>query len=577
MPGKTNTNNNTKKKSSTNTRIQKKPIFAALRGVFQQICKRDSLDVKMTKDIEQVMKWGKFSKEEALLFSFFATQSVNSSGTEWWQFDDLQNYLDVETCDYAEYIPVMDKLLQKGCFCLRYNMTYAPGTFNKDTYFALPEELEKRLCYNEKFVPFIPKDNTNTENNCLAYLYRASKEGYVSASDYYRELIDSIYKNDETLRIFKETETWYDHLTPTEALQLFTRIGGLLIANNESVSLKSALEDIREGDPGFIIREMKDFKEENCILLKKDIFKVDKSNFGDDIKITWGDYAHEHIFQGDAEMLVQATKVKELGVIKCEDIKEKTLFYNESNQQDIDRLRGLLDDKNYLEMRKRLEDKNMPKGLIILMYGPPGTGKTETVMQLARETGRNLFHVNVQEVRSCWVGESEKNTKKIFESYSKDKSNKKPILLFNEADAIISKRTSIGSNASVDKMENAMQNIILEEFENFDGICVMTSNMPENFDPAFDRRILFKLKLENPKLETKMKIWRNKIEDLSEADARRISEQFDLSGGQIENIRRKITLDEILYGNKPNIDTILDFCKKEKFENEDSRPLGFQL
>ena len=185
----------------------------------------------------------------------------------------------------------------------------------------------------------------------------------------------------------------------------------------------------------------------------------------------------------------------------------------------------------------------MPKGMIILLYGPPGTGKTEAVMQLARNSGRDLFHVNIQEVRSCWVGEIEKNTKQIFEAYRSSSSGLKPILLFNEADGIISKRSSItgGKNESVDKMKNTMQNIILEELENFDGICILTTNLVTNFDAAFDRRILFKIKLENPKLDTKMRIWKSKVDTLTDEDARKVSESFDFSG-----VKLKIFVERLL-------------------------------
>ena len=120
-----------------------------------------------------------------------------------------------------------------------------------------------------------------------------------------------------------------------------------------------------------------------------------------------------------------------------------------------------------------------------------------------------------------------------------------------------------------------MQNIILEELENFDGICILTTNLVTNFDAAFDRRILFKIKLENPKLDTKMKIWKSKVDTLTDEDARKVSESFDFSGGQIENIRRKITLDEVLYGNEVTIDTLMDFCKKEKFDTGTQKHIGF--
>lgn len=124
-------------------------------------------------------------------------------------------------------------------------------------------------------------------------------------------------------------------------------------------------------------------------------------------------------------------------------------------------------------------------------YGTPGTGKTETVLQIARKTGRDLIQVNVSEVKSMWVGESEKNIKGIFDDYKQKvkQSVKAPILLFNEADAIIGKR-QVGAERAVEKMENSIQNIILQEIEQLDGILIATTNLAENMDKAFERRFL---------------------------------------------------------------------------------------
>jgi SpoVK/Ycf46/Vps4 family AAA+-type ATPase len=114
----------------------------------------------------------------------------------------------------------------------------------------------------------------------------------------------------------------------------------------------------------------------------------------------------------------------------------------------------------------------------------------------------------------------------------------------------------------------------LEEFETFDGICIMTTNLSETIDEAFDRRILFKMKFDNPTKDVKKKIWKNKIDFLTEKDLEAVSE-FDFSGGQIENIRRKITIDEVLYGTRPSLDALIDFCKKEKLHENDTGHIGF--
>lgn len=555
---------------------KKVPIFAAVRDVRNVVFKKDNLNIPASDALNQVMKWGKLNKIQAALFSLFTCNTV-SGEANWWQLDDIQQYLNLSACDYIQYVPDLDYLLSHGFFTLRYNIPYVAGTATLDTYFCIPDEIIDAMSYNKPFTPYFPPES-RSKNDCLTFLFRSQKEGFFNNKlNYYWKLAENLYKDDPVVKLFIVDQITDPGISAPLMLSLFVRVGISLLAGNSSVPLKEMLTDVKDSDPAFISNELKFFKNEKSIFIKKRIFKVDKTQLGDNLQIGWGDWAKKTIFKDNEEFLTTALQSKELGLIRSKDIKERKLFYNEENQQDIDRLSNLLQEDKYQGIRKRLDEKNMPKGMIILLYGPPGTGKTETVMQLARNSGRDLFHVNIQEVRSCWVGETEKNTKQIFEAYRSSNSGLKPILLFNEADGIISKRSSItgGKNESVDKMENAMQNIILEELENFDGICIMTSNLVTNFDAAFDRRILFKIKLENPKLDTKMKIWKSKVDTLTDEDARKVSESFDFSGGQIENIRRKITLDEVLYGNEVTIDTLMDFCKKEKFDTGTQKHIGF--
>lgn len=555
---------------------KKVPIFAAVRDVRNVVFKKDNLNIPASDALNQVMKWGKLNKIQAALFSLFTCNTV-SGEANWWQLDDIQQYLNLSACDYIQYVPDLDYLLSHGFFTLRYNIPYVAGTATLDTYFCIPDEIIDAMSYNKPFTPYFPPES-HSKNDCLTFLFRSQKEGFFNNKlNYYWKLAENLYKDDPVVKLFIVDQITDPGISAPLMLSLFVRVGISLLAGNSSVPLKEMLTDVKDSDPAFISNELKFFKNEKSVFIKKRIFKVDKTQLGDNLQIGWGDWAKKTIFKDNEEFLTTALQSKELGLIRSKDIKERKLFYNEENQQDIDRLSNLLQEDKYQGIRKRLDEKNMPKGMIILLYGPPGTGKTETVMQLARNSGRDLFHVNIQEVRSCWVGETEKNTKQIFEAYRSSNSGLKPILLFNEADGIISKRSSItgGKNESVDKMENAMQNIILEELENFDGICILTTNLVTNFDAAFDRRILFKIKLENPKLDTKMKIWKSKVDTLTDEDARKVSESFDFSGGQIENIRRKITLDEVLYGNAVTIDTLMDFCKKEKFDTGTQKHIGF--
>jgi SpoVK/Ycf46/Vps4 family AAA+-type ATPase len=228
-------------------------------------------------------------------------------------------------------------------------------------------------------------------------------------------------------------------------------------------------------------------------------------------------------------------------------------------------------------VQERLKAKNMRTGFACLFYGKPGTGKTETVNMLARKTGRDIMLVDIAETKSCWFGESEKQIKQVFDRYRAfvKVNNPAPILLFNEADAVISKRKDAGAG-NVAQTENAMQNIILQEMETLDGIMIATTNLTQNLDSAFERRFLYKIEFEKPSLEARTAIWQAQIPELSEADAQALAERFDFSGGQIENIARKRAVDSILDGGGLDLQTLTAYCRDETLNNADSgKRIGF--
>ena len=235
-----------------------------------------------------------------------------------------------------------------------------------------------------------------------------------------------------------------------------------------------------------------------------------------------------------------------------------------------------LQNANYTNMVSRLEDKGLPKGMAILLYGAPGTGKTESVMQWARATGRDIIHVDISASKSMWYGESEKIIKEIFTKYRRQckRSVLKPILLFNEADAIFASRKT-GNNSSIDQTENAIQNIILEEMECLDGILIATTNLADNLDKAFERRFLFKIRFDKPSIEAKTKIWRDKLSALSEAEAHSLAIRYDFSGGEIDNIVRKSLMSEVIEGKIPSFNEIEKLCTEEKMGRSAGKRVGF--
>ena len=253
-----------------------------------------------------------------------------------------------------------------------------------------------------------------------------------------------------------------------------------------------------------------------------------------------------------------------VNVYPSDKINEVPLFYNSEEENQIRFLDNLLNPQKYEEVTSRLTTHGFSSGITVLLHGKPGTGKTESVLQIARKTGRAVMRVEMSSIESMWVGESEKNLKALFENYREEvrkNLNNCPILLFNEADALFSKRLQVQS--TVGQMHNRLQNILLQELEEFKGILIATTNLIDNLDGAFERRFLYKIKFETPDLKTRTQIWKYKLSNLSEIEAQKIASEFNFSGGQIENISRKYILQHLVAGETFSFDVIRNLCLKE--------------
>ena len=264
-------------------------------------------------------------------------------------------------------------------------------------------------------------------------------------------------------------------------------------------------------------------------------------------------------------------------LIKAETLAKKDLIYNETERGQITELSSILSENRFNEVQKRLRSAGMRPGFCCIFYGAPGTGKTETVYQLARCTGRDIMRVDVDKIKSCWVGESEKNIKAFFDRYRNICKNSElaPILLFNEADAVLGVRME-GASRAVDKMENSIQNIILQEMETLEGIMIATTNLTTNLDKAFERRFLYKIRFDKPTVNARTEIWKAMLKGLSDEDAKTLASQFDLSGGEIENIARKHSVNAILSGNDAiDIQELISSCRHEKITKDNRPRIGF--
>lgn len=358
-----------------------------------------------------------------------------------------------------------------------------------------------------------------------------------------------------------------------DSLKLYLVLCRIFINNNDDRICRSDIRDYFENSS--LRRHVADLTAGTHTLMKQ---KLVEHSFEDGQADTecWRltDYSKREVL---SELKLNVKKENRSNLTRHEDITPKTLYYNDNVTKQVNQLQSLLGKERMARVQQRLKEKGMRTGFTCLFYGGPGTGKTETAQQLARLTGRDIMLVDVPNVRSKWVGETEKNIKEIFDRYKRLAKNNDiaPILLFNEADAVLNKRAE-GATGSVDKMENAMQNIILQEMEQLDGIMIATTNLTGSLDSAFERRFLYKIEFEKPTPNESRHIWKAMLPELTDDEALSLAKSYDFSGGQIENIARKQLIDNVLSeSDSMNIEAIHEACKSESLSKHTAKRIGF--
>jgi SpoVK/Ycf46/Vps4 family AAA+-type ATPase len=276
--------------------------------------------------------------------------------------------------------------------------------------------------------------------------------------------------------------------------------------------------------------------------------------------------------------------IKEQEMFELIDPKKplKDIVLNPKTKETLDELLKQVD-KNVVTRLKEWGIKDKRKGIDarIIFYGGAGTGKTITALAIAKSLKKRIISFDCSKILSMYVGESEKNVRKIFDSYKElcTKTKSEPILLLNEADQFLSNRVT-GTSSGSDKMHNQMQNIFLEQIERFDGILIATTNLLESIDKAFSRRFNYKIEFTKPTLEQRVELWKKMLpESLPLEDGFDIEKlaKHELTGGQIEmiikNTAYKIaTLTQPLFTTENFIEQI-EKEKKNMFDKENK--VGF--
>ena len=484
------------------------------------------------------------------------------------QFSDLIDYLDCRILTLLRYTTETQELIDKEYVC---------QNRIEGLNYSIPMEVMEAFQHNQRYIPSDVEDFTARELfDKFDELFSKCRCEKLNKQVLRKKLRALVVKNSNLA--FVKAMALYDIDVEDKDFPLFILLCTLFVIDGD--------DDIRCNDLNFIYEEgesvwrwaKRDLSQGNHrFLQKKFIEYTNDDGFADRESFKITDSAKKLLF---SEMNLSAMRGSHPkgGMLSFENIKPKKLFYNDKERKQVEELAALLDEKNFQGIRDRLKETNFRSGFACLFYGAPGTGKTETVLQIARKTGRDLIQVNISDIKSMWVGESEKNIKGTFDDYRKmvKQSAKTPILLFNEADAIIGKRM-VGAEKAVDKLENNIQNIILQEIEQLEGILIATTNLAENMDKAFERRFLYKVKFEKPDLHGRLQIWQTMIPSLNDADASFLAARYDFSGGEIENIARHYTIQSILHGKPADmLKSLVGYCDSERLEGRTpKRKVGF--
>ena len=481
-------------------------------------------------------------------------------------YDDLASFLDVSNIRILSYASDIDALVRRRL--LRYR------DVKDEDCFDIPQPVIKALKHNDVYE--LPK---RTGLDCaslfelLDQMFEDLGDDAITPKDLIEEIND-LFKENQQIGFVKQIKE-LDHLSDENKLLLLYFCHALVNKDDDDIRFRE-IEDCFSSSADFINAKGLFRSGEHPLMQKKLIEHRCSDGIADTSRYKLTEQTKRTLLE---EMKINATEEKLADVIKAKDLKEKKMFYVEENQRQVSELQSFFVPENYQRIRERMEQTGFRTGFACLFYGGPGTGKTETVYQLARQTGRDIMVVDVPQIKSKWVGDSEKNIKALFDRYRElvKKAKQTPILLFNEADAIIGIRQQ-GAQRAVEKMENSIQNIILQEMETLDGIMIATTNLQQNLDKAFERRFLYKIRFEKPDAQVRGKIWHQMIPELPDSIVNVIAAAYDFSGGQIENVARKYAVSCILHGETDNPQSILDeFCSTERIANHlGGKQIGFR-
>lgn len=543
-------------------------LIASLCAVFeykgQYILENYEIQLQLKEDLDRIRFFFDVDTNTAAVLAVLLCEQI--AGNKF-NVNKVMQYLGFKTINILEVSATLNELKKKG-WMVPTKSAYEVESIN-DYYFS--KEVMNSVLMNDKtLLDIIVPDNVI---KAMYSIMKFIKNAMADPDNEY--LVEAVLQYVEHFRVFPVIDAICknDQITFAEKVILLY-IMAFATSGIDEFDLNYELDKFSD-DPSFPHVFKSRVSTDKSILFKEGYLEFLEPFLADFSRVSLGERLKDELDIKDSEVK-KAFRPKLSQLILPEDNAVKTLFFNKENQQQVDEVYQLTSDA-YDDVIERFKQNGMQPGLTMLFHGEAGTGKTELAKQIAKQNNRVVLLVDISQMHSMYLGQSERNVKKLFMEYktAMQHYDRTPILLFNEADAIISKRGVV--EKSVDQIYNSVQNLLLQELEDFKGIFIATTNMLINIDTAFDRRMLYKLQLDIPNQETRLAILKQSFSDYDEKLLHNVSKEYALTGGQIDTLKRRRLAEQLLFGTAPtDASKFISAIEQElNFRNNKADKIGF--